>query len=51
MRLPGPLRFARMAGSSIAAPGAAPWLTDLRNAAYYARPALELLGSPWRWWC
>jgi hypothetical protein len=39
MRLPGPLRFARMAGSSIAAPGAGPWLTDFLNAAYYARPA------------
>lgn len=41
MRLPGSLRFARMAGSSIAAPSAAPWLTDFLNAAYYARPAAE----------
>jgi hypothetical protein len=36
--LPGPLRFARMAGSSIAAPAAAGWVTDFLNAAYYARP-------------
>lgn len=35
--LPGPLRFARMAGSSIAAPSAAGWVTDFLNAAYYAR--------------
>lgn len=41
MRVPGPLRFARMAGSSIAAPGAAPWFTDFLNAAYYARPESE----------
>ena len=39
--LPGPLRFARMTGSSIAAPGAAPWVTDFLNAAYYARSAAE----------
>lgn len=32
------LRFARMAGSSIAAPDAAGWITDFLNAAYYARP-------------
>jgi len=32
------LRFARMAGSSIAAPDAAPWITDFLNAAYYRRP-------------
>jgi hypothetical protein len=32
------LRFARMAGSSIAAPAAAPWVTDFLNAAYFARP-------------
>ena len=37
-RLPGPLRFARMAGSSIASPSAAGWVTDFVNAAYYARP-------------
>jgi hypothetical protein len=37
-RLPGPLRFARMAGSSIANPSAAGWVTDFVNAAYYARP-------------
>jgi hypothetical protein len=35
----GPLGFARMAGSSIAAPGAAAWVTDFLNAAYFARPA------------
>jgi hypothetical protein len=33
----GPLTVARMAGSSIAAPGAAPWITDFLNAAFYAR--------------
>jgi hypothetical protein len=33
----GPLRFARMSGSSIAARDAAPWVTDLLNAAYYRR--------------
>lgn len=32
------LRFTRMAGSSIAAPDAAGWVTDLLNAAYYRRP-------------
>lgn len=32
------IRFARMAGSSIAAPDAAGWITDFVNAAYYARP-------------
>ena len=37
LRLPGPIRFARMAGSSIAAPGAIAWVTDFLNAAYYAR--------------
>lgn len=36
-RLPGILRSARMTGSSIAAPGAAAWVTDFLNAAYYAR--------------
>jgi len=42
-RLPGyrAVRFARMAGSSIAAPDAAGWVTDFLNAAYYARPASE----------
>lgn len=34
----GPLRFARMAGSSIAGADAAPWVTDFLNAAYYRRP-------------
>ncbi|MEA2249420.1 MAG: hypothetical protein QOH46_3949 [Solirubrobacteraceae bacterium] len=29
----------RMGGSSIAAPGAAAWITDFLNAAYYVRPA------------
>src|SRR3954468_13219768 len=33
----GPARFARMAGSSIAAPDAAGWITDFLNAAYYRR--------------
>ena len=32
-------RFARMAGSTLAAPDAAGWVTDFLNAAYYARPA------------
>jgi len=32
------VRFARMAGSSIAAPDAAGWVTDFLNAAYYRRP-------------
>ena len=36
---PGALRFARMAGSSLAAPDAAGWVTDFFGAAYYARPA------------
>lgn len=31
------VRFARMAGTSTAAPDAAPWVTDFLNAAYYAR--------------
>ena len=40
-RLPGyrAVRFARMAGSSLAAPDAAGWVTDFLNAAYFARPA------------
>lgn len=33
----GPVGFARMSGSSIAAPSAAGWVTDFLNAAYYAR--------------
>jgi hypothetical protein len=39
-RFPGyrAVRFARMAGSSIAQPDAAGWVTDFLNAAYYARP-------------
>jgi hypothetical protein len=35
----GALRFARMAGSSIAGRDAAAWITDFLNAAYYRRPA------------
>ena len=31
------VRFARMTGSSIAAPDAAGWITDFLNAAYYRR--------------
>jgi hypothetical protein len=34
----GPLGFARMTGSSIAARDAAPWITDFLNAACYRRP-------------
>lgn len=34
----GPLRFARMTGSSIAGRDAAGWVTDFVNAAYYRRP-------------
>ncbi len=34
---PGPLGFAKMAGSSIAGRDAAPWVTDFLNAAYYRR--------------
>jgi hypothetical protein len=37
----GPLRFARMTGSSIAARDAAPWVTDFLNAAYYRRAVDE----------
>lgn len=33
------LRFIRMAGTTTAAPDAAPWVTDFLNAAYYARAA------------
>ncbi len=32
------VRFARMSGSSIATPGAALWVTDFLNAAYFRRP-------------
>jgi hypothetical protein len=38
---PGPVGFARMAGSSIAGRDAAPWITDFLNAAYYRRPVPE----------
>src|SRR3954453_16395053 len=38
---PGPLGFAKMAGSSICGHDAAPWITDFLNAAYYRRPAAE----------
>jgi hypothetical protein len=37
----GPLRFARMSGSSIAGRDAAPWVTDFLNAAYYRRAVDE----------
>jgi hypothetical protein len=37
----GVLRFARMAGSSIAGRDAAPWVTDFLNAAYYRHPVPE----------
>ncbi len=37
----GPLGFARMTGSSIAAKDAAAWVTDFLNAAYYRRAAGE----------
>ena len=37
----GPIRFARMAGSSIASRDAALWVTDFLNAAYYRRPVAE----------
>jgi len=37
----GPLRFARMSGSSIAGRDAAPWVTDFLNAAYFRRPVEE----------
>jgi hypothetical protein len=37
----GPLRFARMTGSSIAGRDAAPWITDFLNAAYYRRAAAD----------
>ena len=40
-QLPRFIRFARMAGSTIAAPGAAGWVTDFLNAAYYARDESE----------
>ena len=35
----GGVRVMRMGGSSIAAPGAAAWITQFLDAAYYARPA------------
>jgi hypothetical protein len=37
----GPLRFARMSGSSIAGRDAAAWVTDFLNAAYYRHPVEE----------
>ena len=37
----GPLRFARMSGSSIAGRDAAAWVTDFLNAAYYRRSGAE----------
>ena len=37
----GPVRFARMTGSSIAGRDAAAWVTDFLNAAYYRRPVEE----------
>ena len=37
----GPLRFARMTGSSIAARDGAGWVTDFLNAAYYRWPVAE----------
>lgn len=37
----GPLRFARMTGSSIAARDAAGWVTDFLNACYYRHPVDE----------
>ena len=40
-KLGGPLRFARMTGSSIAGRDAAGWVTDFLNAAYYRRPVDE----------
>jgi hypothetical protein len=42
-RIPGhrAIRFTRMAGSSLATPDAAGWVTDFLNAAYYARPPAE----------
>ena len=38
---PGPIGFAKMAGSSIAGRDAAPWVTDFLNAAYFRRSADE----------
>ena len=38
---PGPIGFAKMAGSSIAGRSAAAWVTDFLNAAYYRRPETE----------
>ena len=38
-------RFARMAGSSIAAPSAAGWVTDFLNAAYFARREADRAGG------
>jgi len=41
VRQPGPIGFARMAGSSIAGRDAAAWVTDFLNAAYYRRDPAE----------
>ncbi len=38
---PGPIGFAKMAGSSIAGRDAAPWVTDFLNAAYFRRDPQE----------
>ncbi len=35
------VEFVRLAGSSIAAPSAAPWITDFLNAAYFRRPEAQ----------
>src|SRR5579875_4033737 len=37
----GPLRFARMSGSSIAGRDSAAWVTDFLNAAYFRHPVPE----------
>ena len=41
LRSAGPVRFARMGGSSIATPAAGGWVTDFLNAAYFARGVAE----------
>ena len=58
MAIPRFLRTARMAGTTIAQPDAAPWATDFLNAAYYARAgdrdvddlrlALTILTTRWQ---
>ena len=42
----GIIRFARMAGSSIAGRDAAPWVTDFLNAAYYRRAGADIEVPP-----